>query len=46
MNDSTEWLKIMLGEIDRKRIEDREAREEAERRDSPDPGDRPESSAK
>lgn len=46
MNDSTEWLKIMLGEIDRKRIEDREAREEAERRVSPDPSELPESSAK
>ena len=44
MNESSEWLKIMLGEIARKQTEDREASEEAARRDKPNPSQLPDSS--
>ena len=39
MNDTTEWLRVMLGEIERKRQEEREARAEAERRQQDSPAD-------
>ena len=32
MTEQSDWLKVMLGEIDRKRDEQRQAAEEAERR--------------
>ena len=45
MNDTTEWLKVMLGEIERKRREHQEALQEAERRGDKTPPDIPEKSA-
>lgn len=39
MNDTTEWLRVMLGEIERKRQQEREALAEAERREQDAPAD-------
>ena len=36
MNEQSEWLKVMLAEIDRKRAEQREADEETARRQQQD----------
>lgn len=39
MNEPSEWLKVMLGEIERKRAEESEAQKEAERRGQSAPQD-------